>query len=198
MYLLNLLFDLRRNDGLFSDSPPPPPPPAPPNPLDQSRSWLALVDAAGNSVKELTSGDPTNLPAGTSWQIIGEVPLFIPNAKDEAIGVRVAPIAGSSPTLGINSTIQLALAFGAVNSKVTKQASPFIDGDKAVTTVINSGRQTPPAAIGWYFRIHEINIRGKKNVADRYEFTVGAITGRSSCRRPSTDPDQIGLRSLLL
>jgi hypothetical protein len=182
MYLLNLLFDLRNDNGLFSDSLPPVGG-APPNPMDQSRSWLVLVNAAGDPVPELPAGiDPTILPAGLSWQIIGEVPLYIPTPTTpakQAIGVRIAPIAGSAPPLSVASNITFVAAFGAAIPKASRRASPFKfnTANDVTTTIPRQG--APPFGVpnhGWFFRLGAIDHASSSPFAvDRYEFAVGAV-----------------------
>jgi hypothetical protein len=196
MYLLNLLFDLTNDNGLFSDSPPPPPLPALPNPMDQSRSWLVLINAAGNPEPELPNAiDPTNLPGGLSWQIIGEVPLYSPNPLNQAIGVRIAPIAGSAPQLSVGSNITFVAAFGAAIPKASRRASPFrFNTPNDVTTTIPRQGVPPTFAVpnhGWFFRLHEVNhASGNPFTVDRYEFAVGAIiTEGVTTRHFGMDPE---------
>jgi hypothetical protein len=195
MYLLNLLFDLRNDNGLFSDSLPPPPPPALPNPLDQSRSWLVLLNAAGIPVPELPAGtDPANLPAGLNWQIIGEVPLYIPNPVNQAIGVRIAPTPASLPPLSVGSNLTFVAAFGAAIPKASRRASPFrLNTPNDVTTTIPR-QGAPTGAVpnnGWFFRLHEVNKpSGNQFTVDRYEFAVGAIiTEGATTRHFGMDPE---------
>lgn len=178
MYLLNMLFDLAKPDGLFSDS-------VSAAPLDQSRSWLVLVDAAGNPVPDLATNDPTNLPAGQSWQIVGELPVYIPNAVGQVVGVRIAPISTSNPPLSAASQIVFVAAFGAPIPKATKRASPFKfnSATDVATTFVGQGVPAGPPQNGWYFKLHRIDHSSLPYVVDRYEFSVGAVISESGTTR---------------
>lgn len=177
MYMLNLLFDLNRSDGVFSGD-------QAGGVLMVSRNWL-----------KLQAPDPPNLnpeapPA--AWENLGAATgvLLIPNALGHLIAVRIAPIPNMNPPLDPNATLDLVVAFGAPLKAKQVSASPFKGpANQVLTTFISSGPMSSPPSgnpkVGWYCRLGSIvTLPTHPNKVHSYEFTLGAIitSGATVCQ----------------
>jgi hypothetical protein len=214
MYMLNLLFDFTKKDGLFFSSPVPP---VGLN-LSQSRHWLRY-----------TAGDPANPnPSGAfnpevdaNWEDLGpRGTLFMPKtalAQMANLAIRVATVnSPAAPPAGM--TLQLVVSFGHPDIAArTHFASPFTDNGTApasapvaagtgsvqttFTSTFPASNGLPNTSAGWFFPLtrssnpYALNPVAigpdKANVTDRYEFSLGAIVtdGTGVIRHYGEDPE---------
>jgi hypothetical protein len=175
MYTLNLVFDLRRNDGLFGGDDPTP---GSPLALRKSLNWLELN---GNPTVDPTLPPPNKFdPETASWTDLGQAAtLLLPGNPDPGwICLRaVHDQRGPAPAAG--DTLQLVVSFGRPARFRQPQASPFThDGSPTgrIVTTFAFGPQGKNTSRGWFFPLGQIAKRpGHPKLSHRYEFSVGLI-----------------------
>ena len=190
MYMLNMLFDFSRKDGIFS--------PERNGVLNQSKNWLKFRVKAADP----EPGDPFPSPfhpEGHSWDELVNIEsgaLILPSvppgqADDGHIGVRIAPDPntppGQMPTLGSGAgaaKLTMAVCFGRKTMTSAKFASPFMGGapPSSRTTfvfydlfsnTVDAGNPT-----GWFFHLGKVSNRPTApppNVANHYQFSIGIV-----------------------
>lgn len=171
MYMLNLVFDLRRSDGLFGGDDPTS---GSPGVLRKSMNWLELN---GNPSTNPTAGFD---PETASWNDLGQAGalLLSSNPPPGWICVRAVPDQ-RGPAPAATDTVELVLAFGRPIRFHQPHASPFTHDGRPNGRIVTSFVSRPITANttrGWFFPIGEIaRWSNHPNLTHRYEFCLGLI-----------------------
>lgn len=212
MFMLNLLFDFAREDGLFRGDASG----SGGNPLRRSKNWLKLRAAFPEPAAFPPFPGVPPLPFDpddtVKWSNVGDAEsgsLHLPHTVVEEgnIGVRVAHHPDSSfPFILANGRVQLAVCFGRPTMPNQQIASPFSSPFIKTTFIVSDGlagnglpANTPA---GWFFHVGLVNKRpsqggepATKNTARRFEYSVGIIVkhpnsaGQIVERHYSLDPE---------
>ena len=178
MYMLNLVFDLRKNDGLFyGDDPTPGSPLA----LRRSLNWLELIGETAPPI-DPTLPPPNDFdPEAFGWTDLGQAEtLLLPGNPDPGWICLRAVNDQRGPAPAVGDTVQFVAAFGRPARFHQPQASPFThDGTAAgriVTTFVSGPLLKQATSRGWFFALGQIAKRpGHPKKTHRYEFAVGLI-----------------------
>jgi hypothetical protein len=191
VYMLNMLFDFRKTDGLFSNFLDPT---NPSDPLKNSRRWLK----GGPFVNPPNGFNPEQQGAGF-WKDLERWTLHIPkNNPGHTIAIRIAP--EPNTPLDPSATLDFVAAFGRPLIAERQQfASPFENtAGNVLTTFIRNLPSRAAGANGWYIELG--NIAAAKHapnsdVTNRFEFALGIIVkqtvaGVTSERHFGEDPEE--------
>jgi hypothetical protein len=162
MYMLNLLFDLDDTNGVFTG--------------DYTGAGSSILTKSKNWLRQPNPNPANPFAPGIVWTDLGDGPLLIPAPIGEAIGVRVLPTP-AKPALPAGATLDLMVAFGAIDTLRTPHASPFTSGVAPNETLAVFRLSTVLPAQGfWYLPLGTIAKKPTNpNKSHRYEFVVGAI-----------------------
>jgi hypothetical protein len=219
MYMLNLLFDFTKNDGLFVSSPLAP---AGAPSLPQSKHWLRYNLGADPANPNPPAFNPE---IDANWEDLGPRGTLLMHkaalGQLANIAIRITTL-NAPPPAGM--TLRLVLSFGHPDIAArTKFASPFTHDGTAPSTapiapgtgfvqtafvgdfVASGGGPNTVNAAGtpaaWFFPVTRIANPtvlnpvaigpDKANVTDRYEFSLGAIVtdGNGVIRHYGEDPE---------
>jgi hypothetical protein len=191
VYMLNMLFDFSKQDGLFSNYLDPT---NPPDPLKNSRRWLK----GGAFVNPPNGFDPER-QVPHFWTDLERWTLYVPkNNPGHTIAIRIAP--EPNTPLDPSARIDFVAAFGRPLIAERQQfASPFesVTGN-VLTTFIRNLPSRAAGTDGWYIELG--NIAANKHapnpdVTNRFEFALGIIVtqtvgGVTTVRHFGEDPEE--------
>ena len=183
MFVLNMLFDFSREDGLFLDRE------SYSDPLLNSKHWLKVASADPQVSFDLE-------PPSEGFEDLGVAgTLLIRSANPQhAIGVRIAP----DPITAIDpdATGELFVAFGRPVIARQPFASPFVTAGQTRSVFHVPLTRRPSGAGGWLVKLGAIGRAPEhENLTHRYEFALGIeVTSRGVTRSFGEDPEfDIGL-----
>ena len=167
MYMLNLVYDRNKTNGLFEPYDPNAPV------LERSLCWLKLL--GGNEPTH--PNDPSFVPEYRKWDDLGRAAAVLLRKKDDPGWICIRAVSKPGTPLGDN--LQLVAAFGRPARFGQPQASPFTHDEQEtgrIQTTFVFGPEPANKGVTWLYTLRKIAKKGpKENATHRYEFAVGLV-----------------------